>query len=563
MIGNSGNGSLTQGGTATNSAVTLILGANAGSSGTYTLNGGNLTASTETVGATGSGVFVQNGGTNKVSNLTLGHGSYALNGGTVTAQTINYGANSSLSINGGNLSFGQFVQTGGSLTAGQPGELPDPFVLGTGGVGMNFALEGGTFASPTITLNSGAALNLNLGGTLVSSTINVNGGLLIVSNISLDSGSPVFNLPVGTGAQPQVNLGSGELHGINVSLGSTAAGTYTYTQNLPVTLGANTLSIGVADGATATYILPAGQTLNARVNLGGWTNLPGAGVGHFIQTGGTNLEGTYIHNGTYTQSGGTLGAAVYVSNGTFEQDGGDDGYGYSSVIELGITPGAGTATYTMTGGSIYGDGTILVGYNGTGVFNQSGGSVTGQSLQIGQGGNASIKGTYRYSGGTLDIGVGDYIGGTFIVENYSGAVREMYVQGILSLAGATETEKAGSLSMTDGYEQTGELDIGLGGPDAESEYGVLSVTGGATLGGKLVVSLTNGFVPLPGEQFEILAVDKMTGTFSQVVLPAGMELGYTANGVIVTEVPEPAMGSVLLAAGVWGIMHRRRRSAAE
>lgn len=50
----------------------LYLGANTGSSGTYNLGGGALSASYELIGSSGTGEFNQSGGTNTVANtLTI------------------------------------------------------------------------------------------------------------------------------------------------------------------------------------------------------------------------------------------------------------------------------------------------------------------------------------------------------------------------------------------------------------------------------------------------------------------------------------------------------------
>ena len=82
-------------------ATTLFIGYNLGSSGSYTLSGGILSAATEDVGIYGSGVFTQTGGTNTISSpsnaLVLGAnagstGIYNLNGGLLQASTISSGA---------------------------------------------------------------------------------------------------------------------------------------------------------------------------------------------------------------------------------------------------------------------------------------------------------------------------------------------------------------------------------------------------------------------------------------------------------------------------------------
>ena len=86
-VGFSGTGSFTQsGGTNSISSNSFYLGYNAGSSGTYSLSGGQLSASYEYVGYSGTGTFTQSGGTNSISYyLYLGYnaggsGTYSLSG---------------------------------------------------------------------------------------------------------------------------------------------------------------------------------------------------------------------------------------------------------------------------------------------------------------------------------------------------------------------------------------------------------------------------------------------------------------------------------------------------
>lgn len=67
---------------------TLAVGKAAGSKGTYTLDSGTLVAGTESIGEAGHGTFVQNGGTNVVTQVVLadastGTGIYQLNAGSI------------------------------------------------------------------------------------------------------------------------------------------------------------------------------------------------------------------------------------------------------------------------------------------------------------------------------------------------------------------------------------------------------------------------------------------------------------------------------------------------
>ena len=62
-------------------------------------------------------------------------------------------------------------------------------------------------------------------------------------------------------------------------------------------------------------------------------------------------------------------------------------------------------------------------------------------------------------------------------------------------------------------------------------YQQLNVSHTTTLGGPLNVFLTNGFVLMTGDRFQILPCGTRSGTFSTVNLPEGTALSYAGNGV--------------------------------
>ncbi len=461
-IGVSGTGTFTQSGGATNNTFSLTLGENVNSSGSYTLADGTLNATNglEAIGGSGSGMFIQNGGTNNVNTLNLGNGTYALNNGALSAAFVNYSStSSSLLQTGGTFTFQNFDQEGGTLTAGGVNSaLPSPLVLGSGGIGNSFAVTGGTLNSQTITLNALGSLNVSGGGTLNCTTLNVNGGDLIVPSIVLDTGSPVFSVPIPAGGtQPTINFSSGMLDGQAVYLGTTNNASASFTQSIPVAFGANSLAVGYAPGSTATYTLPAGQSLTSFGEIIGF----GGTTGHFIQTGGSNsTQSLTIYNGTAVQSGGTFVGDIVVINGSYTQSGGSNEL--SSVGTLQVGDGNGTATFNLSSnGSISGFGTEDVAYNAPGTFNQTGGSNVGNELIIGFGG--SFPGVYTLSGGTLALGGLGLFNGSFIVENDSASLGGTFNGGTIDLAGATSTAVAGELLDTLGYRQTGALDVGIGG----------------------------------------------------------------------------------------------------
>lgn len=97
----------------------------------------------------------------------------------------------------------------------------------------------------------------------------------------------------------------------------------------------------------------------------------------------------------------------------------------------------------------------------------------------------------------------------------------------------------GVLTINGDYtQQDARLAIKIKGTAAGSEYGVLNVTGTATLGGELQIMPIEGFEPQPGDEFVVLTAGVVDGTFS---VYAGLEafiVTYNAESVVVT-IPYP------------------------
>ena len=134
-VGDTGTGTVTQDGGTVQTDV-LTLGAQAGSSGTYDLNGGESTVNgAMTVGDGGTGTFTQSGGTATAGSLFLGqqagsNGSYALSGGSLTVNdSVQVGTSGSgtLTISGGQLAAQNLnVGENGSLIISEGNEITVP-----------------------------------------------------------------------------------------------------------------------------------------------------------------------------------------------------------------------------------------------------------------------------------------------------------------------------------------------------------------------------------------------------------------------------------------------------
>src|SRR5262249_27317518 len=70
------------------------------------------------------------------------------------------------------------------------------------------------------------------------------------------------------------------------------------------------------------------------------------------------------------------------------------------------------------------------------------------------------------------------------------------------------------------YVASGSLDLQLGGTAPGSQYDAIVSSGNLSLGGKLIISLINGFAPSAGNSFDLFDWNSLAGTFSTVQLPA-------------------------------------------
>jgi hypothetical protein len=173
-------------------------------------------------------------------------------------------------------------------------------------------------------------------------------------------------------------------------------------------------------------------------------------------------------------------------------------------------------------------------FNNSGTFRKTAGTGT------------DLSGWTFTNSGVLDIQTGTVRFGTLSHE--SGAV--LQGRGTLGVSSAAFTnagkvnpgDSPGILTVTGDYptSSTAVLNIEIGGVTAGTNYDQLAVTGTATLGGTLNVTLINGFAPPAGQQFTIMTYAAKTGDFATINLPAGFTLNVTPTAVIVVA---PAAGA--------------------
>jgi hypothetical protein len=442
----------------------LYLGYNAGASGTYTLAGtGSLsTTASEYVGYSGAGNFIQNGGSNVVSqDLSIGHnpgatGVYTLSAGTLSvANSVEYL---------GFLGSGTFNQSGGSNTV-------FGMILGLGASGVG-----------AYNLSNGASLSV--AGEIIGSG---GAGVFNQTGGSHAIGQGAFNLYLGYtfGSTGAYNLSGGSLTLTNSEyIGNSGAGTFTQTGgthaiNDP---GTNGLFIGFANSGSGTYTLSAGT-----LTIAGSEHVGFDGAGSFIQSGGSHAVGVYLvlgddlfASGAYTLSAGTLSIAgqEYVGSngaGVFNQSGG-------THTAVGLNLGYGTfsaGTYNLSNSASLSVGNETIGVSGFGAFNQTGGNHTiGQSLLLASG--TGSTGTFFLSAGQASA-ASVFIGGSTSATGGSGLFT--IAGGTLNVPGTLKVWNSGTsaLNLSSGVLNAGALD--LSGTPSRLNWtgGTLNLTGSGLL----------------------------------------------------------------------------------
>ena len=538
-----------------NNVNTLIIGNNAGSSGTYNLSGtGILNANVTEIGNAGTGAFTQNGGTfNNAVAIVIGQLSNTSSSFTLNAGTINGGAEILADNGTGAGVVDTFTQSGGINN-----------VTGTGG------LDVGSNGNSTYTLSGGT---LNALGT-VTETISfssLGAGVFNQSNGTNNAGTLQIGSAFNTTGFGLYNLQGGNLTTLN---GSQTIGNGNLTQTAGINALSNaTLIVGSIAGVTANYNLQGG-TLSA---AGASTEYVGkAGIGVFTETAGNNT----LSNGTLIVGDGANGT------GTYNLQGGNLSVTGSETIGLGL--GSGTVnqsngTHTVSNGLFIGEdgngaynlsngtltvtgGEILASSGTTSTFFQSGGThnITG-GLDIAEEQNDLSVGTYFLTGGTLNI-----LGGGFetVGDDGIGALQQsggvnnvtgiLYVGSALSgLPGETDvyTLGAGNLTVA-GVEyigfgtaghfiQTGGINTANAGLNIGNAFGFTSfyaLSGGILATPSLNVNgspsnfqWTGGTLSLTaGVTFDPAAVGNSTSIAfgNSLSLNSGMNLVVTGNETV-------------------------------
>jgi RHS repeat-associated protein len=250
-------------------------------------------------------------------------------------------------------------------------------------------------------------------------------------------------------------------------------------------------------GGTGATVVNAGQLelQDAAVSVegAGFSNAAGGvltssgavsfGVAPFTNAGTVNvMSGTLSLTSPLTnQSGGVLTGGTYIAAGALRLN-------TSAVI-------TNAASIVLDGSA-----SSITDLAGNGLLNGLTANSTGGSLTIQNGRSFTIPGDFANAGTMSASG-----GSTFTIT------------GILNNTGTAAALNGGTLTVLGSYSQAamGALTIGFAGA-ASGEFGIVNVSGAASLDGTLNITLVNGFGPAVGQQFQVMSYSGLTGDFAAI-----------------------------------------------
>jgi T5SS/PEP-CTERM-associated repeat protein len=468
-------------------------------------------------------------------------------------QQLNFGSQPNgvvvnLDVNGtGMLGVGHIGQ--GSMTVSDGVAVSSSAgVLGSSAGASGAATVAGTNSSWT---NSGD-LAVGLAGT---GTLAISSGGTVVNK-----GCKIGHTSTGSGAVAVIGAGSTWTNNGALSIGFSGTGTLTIdaggtvrntgnTDSTTTRIGANSGSQGsvTVSGAGSKWTISSELEIGDSGTAEGWLTIENGGTvtsGRCLVGLGSQARGAIRVSGagsTWNASSLTAGLS---GTGTLTIDSG--GKVSSSSSTIGYSASSHGAVTVTDNGSILSSSNVKVGEYGTGTLTiESGGSVdsfTGdiaarsdsQGTVLVDGSNSAwiiqnnlyVGGSILGAGGQGTLGISN--GAKVSTSGLSGMT--IWSTGTLTGAGGTVEgtvnnrglvapgNSQGALTISGNYTQlaTGKLAIEIA--DA-TNFDRLLISGQASLGGILELTLLDDFVPASGLQFDILDWNASSGAFSSIVLP--------------------------------------------
>lgn len=500
------------------SANVLTLGGNGISTAGQT-GGTNTLSANLAIGAAQSWV-AGTGGTLLVTGSITGTGGFPLtvnNASNLGSVILSPAAGRAVSLTGtSNSNFFLLARSGGLLVLGGDG-ISAPVTESVNTI-VNTS-TGSTFGAMTVTgggvvrVNSGTwnlgDLAKNGGSDFFSGALEVKGGEISFNGARYLAAG---NIAVSGGSLKITNSGSIYSNGGKFSLGSVgSSGTAMMTVtgghvDLAQANGGNTIGTAIS-----TKVSQGGGTFSNGITPGGGTN------------GGTATTFTIGHSGmTSTGSGAAL---------TFTA--------VSNIL----------TSYTLTGGTLLSAGTIQATTPAGPGTNGSSGNPPNAVVNPGTG---NVR-NFNFNGGVLAVGAfnATHLGYSSSIGLPGGGpnadptansvgIGTLYQNSGTLAPGGVGT--AGKTTVTGGYSlNAGSFAVDLGGSSQATafqsgQYDLLTVSGTATLGGNLAVSLIGSYAPQTGDSHTILTAGTLNGAFGNAAFGSRVATSSGAGSYLISKV---------------------------
>ncbi len=298
--------------------------------------------------------------------------------------------------------------------------------------------------------------------------------------------------------------------------------------------GTGVIAVGAGSSPTLTDVTTSGtvqQSSGANVivtaglvNDATWTVSSNAAFTSIHFDGGITLSG----NGTIVMSNtGTVTDRIFTDGTVLTQAAGHTIRGSGRILgdEDGMI-NQGSVVADQIGGMMIGpdalgfvnSGALQVGEPGS-LAIRAGPFTTSGTVTIGAGTMLSRTGDYTQTGGTTTLSGGTLMASALVDIEGGTLAGDGTVSGLLTNAGVVDPGGASRvLHVTGSYTQTaaGALNVAIGDAGGGDGFDALAVTGNATLGGTLNVSVADDFRPSLGSVFTVLSSGGRSGQFAQV-----------------------------------------------
>ena len=315
-------------------------------------------------------------------------------------------SDASLNVKGENYIDGKGAVTWieGKLTSAGNFTAKDEVRLGTTASGAELILTGGTFNPKT--LHIGYSANRSASATIDNTTVIAPQGFFLgnsgTGTADIRNSVITANTTVGNSGSGTLNLHNSTLSGnVSIANNQNSSGTMTVT-GADTKITSNNFNVGYRGNGT--FIMYDGS-----ITAGGYFCV------------GNNQS---YARGSVTQYGGTIQSAWFPlghnGSGTWDMYGGTihaTGTGANQGIALG-DKASGNFTFNMNGGEMKSNGWIIVGHNGKGEMNVSGGTITAN--------NRFTLAPYQNSVGTMNMTGGSVTAAQFAVGEYGTGTLNLY-----------------------------------------------------------------------------------------------------------------------------------------